>query len=241
VTPEQEEQVRRALAAASDPAGMPPEVAARLDATLAQLVAERDGSGAALADDLEQRRRRRWPRVLVAAASVSVLAYGVGAFVEGLQASGGSASTASAGDAMKDEVESAGGSGKAGPEAPPTGLLSGDRNGVEADAPRGDAGLLLVPHTVRLHSATLDADVRRLVRATEAREPAPARAADVKAFLGSCEPPDTARGDRLAAARLDGQRGTLVLRKAVAGTRVAEVYSCGDGARLLAFTRLRQR
>jgi hypothetical protein len=43
VTPEQEEQVRRALASAPPADAMPPEVAARLDATLAGLVAERAG------------------------------------------------------------------------------------------------------------------------------------------------------------------------------------------------------
>ena len=40
------------------------------------------GGRAAPVSDLEERRRRRWPRVLAAAASVAVLAYGVGAVLQ---------------------------------------------------------------------------------------------------------------------------------------------------------------
>ena len=92
MTPEQEEQVRRALASAPPESAMPPEVAARLDAALAGLVAERSarpdheqdtGPEPAAAVALEERRRRRWPRVLVAAASVSLLAYGAGIALSG--------------------------------------------------------------------------------------------------------------------------------------------------------------
>lgn len=246
MTPEQEEQVRRALASAPPAGPVPPEVAARLEATLAGLVAERSDGPVpepATVTALEERRRRRWPRLLVAAASVSVLAYGVGIAVDGLQMSGGSADSASAGKPAMDRAgagsDSVDGGAEAGPEDAPTGL---DRNGVTVQGSRVDADELLVPRTVRLHSDTLDEEVRRLLRdpvATNARTPSPRNTRALSGFLDSCELPDVGRGDRLAAVRLDGRPGTLVLRKATGGTRVAEVYSCGDGAQLWAITRVR--
>lgn len=247
MTPEQEEQVRRALASAPPVGPVPPEVAARLEATLAGLVADRADAGQDLEPEpatvvaLEERRRRRWPRLLVAAASVSVLAYGVGIAVEGLQVSGGSADSASAG---KPAMERAGaddaGGAEAGPEDAPTGLVN-DSDGVQVQGSRAYAEKLIVPGTVRLHSDTLDEDVRRLVRdtvATDARTPAPHLTRSLAGFLDSCERPDLGRGDRLAAVRLDGRAGTLVLRRATGGTRVAEIYSCVDAGTLWAITRV---
>lgn len=250
MTPEQEEQVRRALASAPPAGGLPPEVAARLDATLAGLVAERSAAGVAGADGapesepapvvaLEERRRRRWPRLLVAAAAVSVLTYGVGTSLGGLQVSGGSAESTAA----RDETFAGGGSGAGAdtdsltPEDAPK-ALDGK---VHADGARVLARKLLVPGTVRLNGSSLREDVQRLVSSTldgpaNAREPVPT--AGQLDSLGGCDQPDTGRGDRIAAARLDGRRATLVVRKATDGTRVAEVYSCGDGSRLLAQTRL---
>lgn len=249
MTPEQEEQVRRALASAPPAGAIPPEVAARLDATLAALVAERSAGESAGADSapesepapvvaMEERRRRRWPRLLVAAAAVSVLAYGVGTNLGGLQVSGGSAESTAA----RDETFAGGGSGAGadtdslGPEDAP----ENSRDGVDVQGSRALAGKLLVAGTVRLHSDSLREDVQRLVAGTaDARTPVPLtdRAGSLDT-LASCEQPDTARGDRVAAARLDGRRATLVVRKATAGTRVAEVYSCGDGSRLLAQARV---
>jgi hypothetical protein len=226
---------------------VPPGVAARLEATLAGLVADRADAGQdpepATVVSLEERRRRRWPRLLVAAAGVSVLAYGVGIAVEGLQVSGGSADSASAGKPAMERAgtDDAGGGAEAGPEDAPTGLVT-DGDGVQVQGSRAYADKLIVPGTVRLHRDTLDEDVRRLVRdavATDARTPSPGRTRTLAGFLDSCERPEVGRGDRLAAVRLDGRPGTLVLRKATDGTRVAEVYSCGDGAELWATTRVR--
>ena len=81
MTPEQEEQVRRALRATArgdEPATMPPEVAARLDDVLAELTASR-AEHPVHDDELARRRHRRWPNVLVAAASVVVIALAGGA------------------------------------------------------------------------------------------------------------------------------------------------------------------
>jgi hypothetical protein len=252
VTPEQEEQVRRALASAPPAGSLPPEVAARLEATLAGLVAERSAdpgsvapveapAGTAPVVPLEERRRRRWPRLLVAAAAVSVVAYGVGTTLGGFPVSGGGAESTAA----RDETFAGGGSGAGAdtdsllpedsPDAP-----QNSRDDLDVTGSRALAGKILVAGTVRLHSGSLRDDVQRLVAdAADARQPAPLtdRSGSIDT-LASCEQPDTARGDRIAAARLDGRRATLVLRKASGGTRVAEVYSCGDGSRLLALTRV---
>ena len=249
MTPEQEEQVRRTLASVPAEPATPPDVVARLDATLARLVAEREP---ARTDELERRRRRRWPRVLVAAASVAVLGYGAGAFLDGLQVSGGDASSTAA----RDETFAGAGAGgaesgdDAAPDAPgvmpPSAGAGAPDSGVLDSRRGGKAGYAraLTTATVRLHSDTLSADVRRLLAgstladgrrlhpdsAREARSPAK--------LLAPCAAPATTRGDRLAAARLDGSRATLVVRRGTDGTRVAEVYACDDPARLLAVTRL---
>jgi hypothetical protein len=241
VTPEQEEQVRRALASAPPAGAMPPEVAARLDATLADLVAGRSTGDSAPVVALEERRRRRWPRVLVAAASVSVLAYGVGIALDGLQVSGGGAESTAA----RDETfagagaDSADGGAEAAPEDAPTGLVE-DSDGVKVQGSRAYADKLLVPGTVRLRAETLDEDVRRLVGVgvADARTPSPRETRGHAGFLDSCEQPDLDRGDRVAAVRLDGRPATLVVRKAVDGTRVAQIYACGDASDLLATTRV---
>ena len=73
LTSDEDAAVRRLLADAGGPVPTPPDVVARLDATLARLVAERE-------DERPQEatvtplalRRRRWPKVLLAAAAVVV-------------------------------------------------------------------------------------------------------------------------------------------------------------------------
>lgn len=251
MTPEQEEQVRRALAAAPPVEGLPAEVAARLDATLAGLVAERatgeTGPEPAAVTSLEERRRRRWPGVLVAAAAVSALAYGVGTTLGGVGLSGGgSAESTAARDqtfsgAGADSADggATGGGAEDAPEEP--GALVTDREGALAGS-AADGRALLVAGTARLHRDSLREEVGRLVRdAGPARTPASDadKTRDSAGFLDArCEQPDLARGDRFAAVRLDGRRATLVVRKAVGGTRVAEIYSCGDGSDLLAITQV---
>ena len=235
MTPEQEEKVRRLLASTPAESGVPADVAARLDATLAGLVAERadvDPAAPATVDELaERRRRRRWPRLLVAAATVSVVAYGVGVSLDGLSMSGGSADSATA---ARDESLAEGG------DAPAT-----DEEGAEGYAPEpdatGDSGgaradVLLTDEVVRLHRDSLTADVQRLLPVAAALDRQARTPQETAGFLSRCALPDTSRGDRLAAVRLDGKRATLVVRKAADGTHVAEVYSCADASRLLAVT-----
>lgn len=241
MTPEEQEAVRRALAATPPVGPMPPEVVARLEATITALAASRGAGVTDRADgvessaaviDLEERRRRRWPRVLVAAASVAVLAYGVGAVVQDLGPQSETAATDAAGGSAVDEGSAEQGSGgELGPAvAPEAAEPEEDRSGVLAgtvDAP-----------VVELRRATLRRDVadhlgdRTLANSATARDSGrPYSRRD-----GTCVLPEVNSGDAIVPARLDGHRATLVVRPARAGSRVAEVYSCDDGRTLLART-----
>jgi len=261
MTPEQEEQVRRALASAGPAPQLPPEVAARLDATLAGLVAGRSdapdavpdaeavaGPVAAPLDELEQRRRRRWPRVLVAAAGVAVLAYGGGVVLEGLQVSGGDAASTAA----RDETFAGAGAGaesedRSAPDAPgvmPPSTGAGD--GLVAQGGKAGSARALSTRTVRLHRDTLVEDVGRLIGRTALVDEKSAGADDagrpgsVAALVAPCAVPTVTRAVGYAPARLDGVPATLVVRRDTDGTRVAEVYACGDPARRLAVAPVRR-
>ncbi len=105
-----QEAVRGLLAEAGGrPETLPPDVATRLDDVLAGLVAERPAAASAVptspdadhaadtglaaaavgtpGDELAARRHRRWPKLLVAAATVGVLGVGLGEVVGGGTAS----------------------------------------------------------------------------------------------------------------------------------------------------------
>lgn len=238
MTPEEQQAVRRALAAAPPADPMPPEVVARLEATIAELTANGTTGGRAPAtvSDLEQRRRRRWPRVLVAAASVSVLGYGVGAI---LQDAGPQAETA-----MSDSAGADGGSDESGQQE------YAAEGGAEPRAALPEAqeapGLLAYAPVVELRRATLRRDVARHLaqdRVATSGEDA-LTDSDAKRYArldGTCVLPEVRGGDEVLAARLEGRRATLVVRETLAGTRVAEVYWCGDGRTLLAQTELPAR
>ena len=263
MTPEQEEQVRRALAAAAgrqdpdsptSPESMPPEVAARLDGVLAELAApRRAGSDPVDAPATWPRaeddgvagparaRRRRWSRVLVAAAAVAVVALGGTAVVTGALTSTGSSDATSAGSASSETRDDTGGQ-------------------QQKAAPSADAGLA-APRTAggdtpaaapALRSAHLQRDVGRLLRGGVAAFAAPRPQHDgasasppsptgARAPAAGCARPATTAGDRLVAVRLDGRRATLLLRPAGGGTQEAQIYSCGDPVTPVASTRVPTR
>lgn len=249
MTPEEEERVRRALADAPAAGPMPPEVAARLDAALAGLVAERSEAAAAPGEpapvaSLESRRRgpRRWPQVLVAAASVSVLAFGVGVVADGMAGSGGMDASTTEGRAADSGADFEAG------EAAPEGATDGKGAAPSPMPLDGRAVTLLVDAPpAELSRQSLTEDVRRLLRrsgvaggyTTGSQGPRSDR--EGVTALSRCDLPEGSRGDRMAAARLDGERATLVVRRAVDGVRVAEVYSCADGEERLAVTRVEVR
>ena len=220
LSPEDEQRVRRLLADAGGTTTLPEDVVTRLDEVLLGLQAERAGSPTP-ADDLAARRRRRWTKVLVAAATVAVVGVGVGNIVNDGTTGGSSDSAADM------AVE---GQGEAGAEAAPDGG-SLVREGPEANRrPLLDAAPTSSLPRVRTGSATVDA--QRIhdmsLRSAFSKQPEADGANDADRKAAGCDLPATTRGERLVAVRLEGRRATLVFRAKEDGERRAEVYSCRD-------------
>jgi hypothetical protein len=219
VSEEDEQVVRRLLTASADPVAMPPDVARRLDDVLADLVRA----------DLEGRRTRRWPKVLVAAAAVSVLGLGVGNLVRG----DGGAEMATSADAGAGDNQD-----RLAP-SPESARSDGDGEAARerGDAVEQDADLRAVPgrdsgkRVPRLRAGSVDVDVQRIhdfaPELFAGSEPTQDSASPAEA---SCAVPEIGRRDRALAVRLDGEPATLVFRAARDGERRAEVYSCSDAA-----------
>ena len=232
LTAEEDAAVRRLLADAGGPVATPPEVVARLDATLARLVVERDaeGTGQATVTPLAV-RRRRWPKVLLAAAAVVVGGYGVGAAVTGTMAgSGGDSASGGAGAGVADSQAEAGGSASSG--------------GADNVAPQAGRGTLDASGPVlRLSSADFDAEVSRLAGRTPVAD-APKNQADSGAAAGEggleaarkargrCAPPPSRARDTWYVVRYDTKPATLVVGPPRDGVVRARVFSC-DGTTLL--------
>jgi hypothetical protein len=232
-----EEQVRRLLAAAggSTPE-LPPDVSGRLDDVLAGLVAERvhAAEGPLPADEvtgateLGERRRRRWPRLLVAAAAVSVLGIGLGNVMDGgvINGDGGgeAATTAdSAGSAAEPPTvqrESADQEGAA-----PAPADEQELDAAKDEFPAGARGYLDARNAPRLRTTSLTLDLQRIEDFGLAVPVADSRAR----WAQACVRPETAAGDEWLPVRLDGREAVLVLRAAADGRRTAEVFTCDDG------------
>lgn len=239
MTPEQEEQVRRALGSLPSEGPVPPEVVRRLDARLAELVAERDA--AAAPDDLATRRRRRhWRTGLVAAASVAVLGIGLGTVVDDLSLGGGDSESATAG-ATADH----GSAPDAASEDPAGGRVGGE---AQDNRQLTEGTQYLAREPQDLSSATLESDVARVaglgpvltagpeVSTEGGRVPGGESSPRGLVAITACDLPPTRSGDQVVPVRLDGERATLVLRGDAYGTREAQIYSCDDGGVLVAST-----
>ena len=232
MTPEQEEQVRRALAAAAEaedaatPTAMPEAVVARLDDVLAELVQGRTQTGSVPddRDELARRRSRRRLNVLVAAAALVVIAAAGGAVVNGGLGGGGigDASTTSSG---------AGGTAADDSARQPEALAPS----ASAGSGSGSARSVAEP---RLRSTSLAADVRRVARTVNAA--APAGGDTQKYALRSdgvtCPAPAAPRGADVVDVLLDGVPATLVIDRVTDGEREARVYSCADPSAPVATT-----
>ena len=240
ITPEQEEQVRRALAAAAEAedAGastrMPPAVAARLDGVLAELVRGRaasTGDDAAAADaagpdagrdQLAARRARRRLTVLVAAAAAVVVAAAGGTVAtDGLGGFDGGRESAASSDSKAGDSRS----GVVGPQPEalaPSGGPSGDRSDLSSRA------------EPLLRSGSLASDIRRVARSVPTDTSPGQDPLEGAARNRGCHRPVAPRGADVVDVRLDGVPSTLVLDPAKGGTREARVYSCADGSKPVA-------
>lgn len=245
-----EAEVRRLLAAlGNEPVPMPPEVAARLDATLADLAAKQDQvterDQVTDGDQVTEGRRvdrtvtplpsrdrpRRWPQLLVAAAAVSVLGLGVGELLEGPS---GSDSMNAAAERAEAPADAAGGATEDSGEAAP--YATQDSPGPEAAEPPADregldrrSALRHAPAALsRLHSQSLTADVQRLADVTGTDTMVPGAPLTAMRDGAGCDLPEAGPGDELYAVRLDGDPATLLLHRAEDGRRLAQVFACED-------------
>lgn len=206
-----EEGVRRLLVSAARPQpAVPAEVVARLDGVLADLVALRaeEEAPAPSAVSLDS-RRRRWPQVLVAAATVSVLGLGIGIVVRdgGMMAAQEDAASAGSGAESADRPETLSEKGAGAPEA------------ADKDT-QGSSGLSRTA-VLRLRSSSLALDLQR-VEDFALAVPAGAR------WSAACVRPGTTEGDEWLPVRLDGEPAVLVLREPSGDRRRADVYTCDD-------------
>ncbi len=213
---------------------MPPEVAARLDETLAELVAEREAAEDAPSEEASHSNvvpiRRRWAtRAAAAAAAVIVVGAG-GVAVANLGVFGGNAandSTAGAGSSTS-KAESLDSS------APPPAATPGD----QSIAPAGGD----VP---ALSAASFDADVTRLLRGREASLAAladkPNSSEDREAqqdaggnYLrkSGCPGPAVTDGALATPVRYDAKVAVLLVHPASGGARLVDVWTCSGDRKL---------
>lgn len=263
MTPEEEEQVRRALASAPPVQPMPSDVSARLEARLAELQAERDAGADPAETDADRsgepaaltgptgdpaRRNRRWPTLLVAAALLLVVGAGLGSILDDFTGAGGMDSMTAGEEAADGTAEEAAPRSEAAPdEEVPLAEAPSARGQYSAATGRVSKRMVLTAERVELRSESLEDDVvdfltLRLPRAAADDEANSQRLEDLSAdvrlrrLFAPCQLPSTRNGDQLVAVQLDGAAATMVLREPRAGARVAEVYSCDEPTRLLART-----
>lgn len=224
-----EDQVRRVLAeaASADPARLPDDVAARLDRTLAELVAQRGPS----AQPEPQPARRSWAgrRLLLAAAAVSVLGLGSAGVVTALQGQHGPTVTAGGEASQASASPNSGSAHAAAPKAassvaPPGLRPKGKRFGKEAGQVRA-----AIPE---LHHGSLARDVRRLLTHAPRNGAAAPNATqrELRSYPRSCAIPAHAGATQLFRVRYDGHPATLLVRPTRHGQHTAQVYSCHDAA-----------
>lgn len=234
LTPAQDDAVRAHLASARHTDAIPPDVAARLDATLASLQQERLGpeQGTPVVT-LASRRRRRAVTALLGAAAAVVAAVGIGQVLPDLVGSGSdSASTAdssSAGSAQAPEREQEDltfqSEGDAAEEEGAT--KDGQRARKQATSP-GAAASRAVP---ALSSAE---DIRPQVRALR-------RDYYLSSFIAPPTCPVAGVGTSSQVdVTYDELPAVLVYRDPTGGFQRAEIYLCGAGEPLHS-VRLRAR
>lgn len=209
-----EERLRRLLAEARHDEPVPPEVAARLDDTLAQLESERaHASAMAEVGELAARRRRNAARLLLVAAAVVVAGAGVGRLVS---TQGGA-----------ESVMDAGGSAAEAPAADGQGLR-------EAGPGEGEAEWVTAPPVDPAHVVRADRfsdDVARLAApgTTTSAAPEAAGSADSNLLVAPCDPGPYGPG-RLLGVLYDGVPAVLAIRPVAGESRVVELLECGSGA-----------
>lgn len=222
--PPEQEAVRRLLAEARHDAPPPPEVVARLDETLAGLVAERaqaDPSPGRVVD-IGSRRRRVAGIGLLAAASVVVAGVAIG---QVLPRGGGDAGQSSAGSGADSSLA----------EAPTSeddgGVSSDDGSGNLADSEaREPEESFLEPGLAGGATLFSDDDEDIIGQLQELRPDVTDGHQRLKslAALRGCEGVDPGPSAALVSATVDGEPGLVVFRRPDGEEQGVELYVCGD-------------
>ena len=231
LTPEEEAAVSRMLAGAAGPVAMPDDVATRLQGVLDDLVTDRadspaeprDGTGGEV---VSLRARRRWPKVLLAAATVVAGGYGVTAAL-GNGTLAGSESASSADSAVAGQAEAEAGASQLqdrGRDDRDDGEAGSDRRGVAEYAPSSAADLVRSGGPVRLRSVNLPDGALRALRVLELSDSV-APEEQQYGVTPRCSGPATDDGERLAV-RYDGEPAVLVAGPSQGGLVEVTIYSC---------------
>ena len=232
LTPAQDDAVRALLASARHTAPTPPDVVARLDATLASLSAERRElrpETRAPVVTLASRRRRAAATLVLAAAAVVVAGVGIGQLPDAPWGSSGSDAGSSAESATSSEEQlttggsdrtfdghSESGEGSADEKQPEQDMRSQESAPSPSSAPEDDL------HALDGTSA-LKPQVRQLRRLTD----------DTASFSAdpTCPLPDAGSSETVSVT-YDGLPGALVFRAPVGSTQQIDLFLCGESEAL---------
>lgn len=219
LTPEQD-AVRRLLADARHDGPTPPEVVARLDDTLASLVAERaTATTERPVVDLAARRRRRVGTGVLAAAAVVVAGVALGQVLpvgQGSSDAGSSADSSTAGGGVERD------------DAAQDGDAGGDSSSSQEMAPQGKTAVP-TPLAGQPTLSTDDPQLEQQVQALRADDDFSASTSrrQMLDLMRSCPVPELPRGRRVAA-QVDGQPGVVLYRRADGAAQDVAIYVCGD-------------
>jgi hypothetical protein len=241
LTPGDEARIRALLAdlgSAPDGTSMPPEVAARLDETVARLVTERADAAeeSPEASTGESRAnvvplRRRWTtRAAAAAAAVIVVGAG-GVAVANLGGFGGSAANDSSAGGSTSQAESLQDTASAPPSTSPLpqDALSGRVPSVSAASFDRDVARLLSdsPAYTANRSPAEESSTD-----TRAQQKAQDKSGDTALRATSCTGPRVTGGAVPVPVRYDGKLAVLVIHPQRGGDRLVEAWTCSGGRRL---------
>jgi len=241
--PVEDERLRGLLADVGSPA-LPEDVAARLEDTLAGLVAQRQEAGApdGAASERVVPLRRRWAKVGTIAAAAVIVAGAGGVAVNELVQGQVSADSATAGRAESgaEEEGDAGAGELAQSPAPQDGSQDESQDGARDRAQDPSAAESLARDLPAVSSRAFSTDVTRLLGTPNALRAVPEQDTQ-KSAPPPAECPGPVREDTTTLpVRYDGALAALVVHPTEDGRRLVEAWDCSGGARL-AFARVAPR
>ena len=214
--PADDERIRRLLADARHIEPMPEAVVARLDRVLSGLSDDRtertERADRAEVVDLMARRRRTVGQLLVAAAAVVAVGFGITQVLPDLGGSSGgdAAQEATAGGAAADSAEGGDGEAFVDPESAPEAPSDGTSSGAAKS-------------TFKIRSDEFGPDVRRARNQLEGGSAALVEYPAEGCLAVSVEP-----GSEVVATTYDAAPAALVLRPPSGDVQVVDLYLCGD-------------